>query len=167
MNNMWNCKYCHRQFSKDVNWETHQKCSFTESQMKALGATECNEYDTSNVANTQWFQHLMKIPGTNMLTCKKRRCIECYMSGNPIKFETRNGWQKHLARHHGDKPYEPKYKIIKTRSSKLEMIVGKEVQSYLLDIKDSIKQGKKISNIKVSITWDENASLDKTVGDPD
>tara|TARA_R110002020_G_scaffold224651_2_gene434472 strand:- start:3751 stop:4380 length:630 start_codon:yes stop_codon:yes gene_type:complete len=155
MNNFWNCIYCDRQFPKEGNWETHQKTTFTEGQMKSLGRTYMDMNDTSTVKETQWFQHLMKIPNTNMLTCKKRRCIECYLDGDPIKFSTRSGWQKHQSRHHGNEPYEPKYKEKKMRKTKLQLTVDKQVKNYLCQIEQSLKEGKKISNINVNITWDE------------
>ena len=37
--NLWNCIYCDRQFPKEGKWETHQKITFTEGQMKSLGRT--------------------------------------------------------------------------------------------------------------------------------
>jgi len=153
--NLWNCIYCDRQFPKEGKWETHQKITFTEGQMKSLGRTYMDMNDTSTVKETQWFQHLMKIPNTNMLTCKKRRCIECYLDGDPIKFATRSGWQKHQSRHHGNEPYEPKYKEKKIRKTKLQLTIDKQVKNYLCQIEHSLKEGKKISGIVVNITWDE------------
>ena len=153
--NLWNCIYCDRKFPKEGKWETHQKITFTEGQMKSLGRTYMDMNDTSTVKETQWFQHLMKIPNTNMLTCKKRRCIECYMDGDPIKFSSRSGWQKHQCKHHGNEPYEPKYKEKKMRKTKIQLAIDKQVKNYIYQIEHSLKEGKEISDIVVNITWGE------------
>ena len=155
--NKWKCKYCDKLFPKEGNWETHQKCTFTEPQMKSLGKTYLDMNDTSPVKETKWFQHLDRIPGTDFVTCKKRRSIECYMGGKVFKFDTRSGWQKHIERHHNNEPFIPVYSKKKERRTKLEMTIDKQVRKYINTIKGQLTEGHKITNIKVDITWDSEA----------
>ena len=166
-NNMWKCKYCDKQFPKEGKWETHQKMTFTESQMKSLGNTYKNLNDTSPVKDTKWFQHLDRIPGTDYVTCKKRRCIECYMGNKIFKFDTRSGWQKHQACHHGNAPYEPKHKKVKERRTKVQKTIDDQVSPYVKEIMEELSKKHKVTNIRVDITWDSDAPIGPVVSEKD
>lgn len=166
-NDTWKCKYCDKQFPKEGKWETYQKITFTESQMKSLGRTYNDMNDTSPVKDTKWFDHLMRIPGTEFVTCKKRRCIECYMEGKVFKFDTRSGWQKHQATHHGNAPYEPKHKKIKERRTKLQKTIDDQVKPYVKEIMEELSNKHKVTNVRVEITWDSEAPKCPVVSEKD
>lgn len=155
---MWKCKYCDQQFPKEGNWETYQKINYPESEMRRLGNIFNDINNTNVIKDTKWFNHLIKIPKSDYMTCKKRRCIDCYIGdGKIFKFNTRSGWQKHQTCHHGSTTFQPKYNDKKERRTKLKLTIDNQVKFYTNEIEEEMRNKHKITNIKVHLTWDSEA----------